>query len=181
MKLILTLFAFSAYFCSHSLAAEKKPLKVFILAGQSNMEGHAKVETFDYIGDDPATAPLLKRMRAADGKPTVCDHVWISYLTGTGDGNGEGLGKLTAGYGSRRKPAEDGGKIGPEFTFGLTMDRSLKEPVLIIKTAWGGKSLYYDFRPPSAGPFERSKADVEKGRYPEKDSGRYYRLMIEHA
>jgi hypothetical protein len=29
-----------------------QPLKVFILAGQSNMEGHAKVETFDYIGDD---------------------------------------------------------------------------------------------------------------------------------
>ena len=40
--------------------AQSKPLRVFILAGQSNMEGHAKVETFDYIGDDPATAPLLK-------------------------------------------------------------------------------------------------------------------------
>ena len=38
------------------------PLKVFILAGQSNMEGHAKVRTFDYIGDDPATAYLLKEM-----------------------------------------------------------------------------------------------------------------------
>ena len=25
-----------------------KPLKVFVLAGQSNMEGHAQVETFDY-------------------------------------------------------------------------------------------------------------------------------------
>jgi hypothetical protein len=161
--------------------ATHKPLKVFILAGQSNMEGHAKVETFDYIGDDPATAPLLAEMRSPDGKPRVCDHVWISYLTGDGDTNGEGHGKLTAGYGSRRKPAEDGGKIGPEFTFGLTMDRALREPVLIIKTAWGGKSLYYDFRPPSAGPYERTKADVEKGRYPEKDSGRYYRSMIEHA
>jgi alpha-galactosidase len=31
--------------------AEAKPLKVFILAGQSNMEGHARIETFDYIGD----------------------------------------------------------------------------------------------------------------------------------
>ena len=29
---------------------QAKPLKVFILAGQSNMEGHAKIETFDYIG-----------------------------------------------------------------------------------------------------------------------------------
>ena len=26
-----------------------------------------------------------------------------------------------------------------------------KEKVLLIKTAWGGKSLYKDFRPPSAG------------------------------
>ncbi|MEO1971404.1 MAG: hypothetical protein ABGX07_07595, partial [Pirellulaceae bacterium] len=34
-----------------------KPLKVFILAGQSNMQGHAKIATFDYIGDDPATLP----------------------------------------------------------------------------------------------------------------------------
>jgi hypothetical protein len=163
-----------------SSSALAKPLKVYILAGQSNMEGHAKVETFDYIGDDPATAPLLKQMRTADGKPRVCDHVWISYFTG-GKENGEGFGKLTAGYGSRQDPTKDGGKIGPEFTFGLTLDEKLKEPVLIIKTAWGGKSLYYDFRPPSAGPLERSKTDIEKNRNDPKDSGKYYRLMIEHT
>ena len=81
----------------------------------------------------------------------VCYHVWISYLTGGGNADGEGLGKLTAGFGSRRNPAEDGGKIGPEFIFGLAMDKTLQEPVLIIKTAWGGKSLNTDFRPPSAG------------------------------
>ncbi len=52
-----------------------KPLRVYILAGQSNMQGHAKVETFDYIGDAPATAPLLKEMRGPDGKPRVCDTV----------------------------------------------------------------------------------------------------------
>src|SRR5512140_1187192 len=86
--------------------ADAKPLKVFILAGQSNMEGHAKIETFDYIGDDPATAPLLKQMRGADGQPRVCDHVWISYLTGGGGNNGEGTGRLTAGFGARRNPAE---------------------------------------------------------------------------
>jgi hypothetical protein len=162
-------------------AAQGKKLKVFILAGQSNMEGHAKVETFDYIGDDPATAPLLKQMRGDDGKPRVCDHTWISYLTGSGDNNGEGTGKLTAGFGSRRNPAEDGGKIGPEFTFGLTMDAALKEPVLLIKTAWGGKSLYYDFRPPSAGVYPRSPDDIAKNRNPESGSGHYYRLMVEHV
>ena len=92
----------------------KGKLKVFILAGQSNMEGHAKIETFDYLGDDPATAPLLKMMRGADGKPTVCDNVWISYFTGMDENNGEGFGKLSAGYRSRQQPNKDGGKIGLE-------------------------------------------------------------------
>ena len=87
-----------------SYAAEApRPLKVFILAGQSNMEGHARVETFDYIGDDPTTAPLLKQMQGSDGEPAVCKGAWISYYTGRYDGsaNGEGFGKLTAGYGAR--------------------------------------------------------------------------------
>lgn len=162
-------------------AAEPKALKVFILAGQSNMEGHARIETFDYIGDDPSTAPLLSQMRGPDGKPRVCDNVWISYLTGNGENNGEGTGKLTAGFGSRQNPLEPGGKIGPEFTFGLTMDAALDEPVLIIKTAWGGKSLYYDFRPPSAGVFPRTPDDIAKNRNPESGSGHYYRLMLEHV
>ena len=161
-------------------SADAKPLKVFILAGQSNMEGHAEIGTFDYIGDDPATAPLLKQMRGADGKPHVCEHAYISYLTG-GDTNGEGFGKLTAGYGARENPAEDGGNIGPEFTFGITMDAALDEPVLLIKTAWGGKSLYHDFRPPSAGVYPRTPKDIKEDRYHEAQSGQYYRLMIEHV
>ncbi len=177
-----------------------KPLKVFILAGQSNMEGHAKVETFDYIGDDPATAPLLTQMRGADGKPTVCEGAWISYLTGRYDGsaNGEGVGKVTAGYGARGdQPTKDGGKIGPEFTFALTMDAALAEPILLIKTAWGGRSLHTEFRPPSAGPYELN--DYQKKLYygppghgvpkdmdawlaeKKKETGRFYRFMIEHV
>ena len=48
IKLILTALA------SLAITAEAKPLKVFILAGQSNMEGHAEISTFDYIGRDPA-------------------------------------------------------------------------------------------------------------------------------
>ena len=192
-----SLAAFLATTLLAAATAQAKPLKVFILAGQSNMEGHAKIETFDYIGDDPVTAPLLKQMRGADGKPHVCDGAWISYFTGSGDKNGEGFGKLTAGYGSRQKPDQDGGKIGPEFTFGITMDAALNEPFLIIKTAWGGKSLHTDFRSPSAGPYELSS--FQKENYPkqtghgipkdfekwkvekEKETGHYYRLMMEHV
>ena len=129
-----------------------KPLKVFILAGQSNMEGHAKISSFDHIGMDPKTAPMLKEMRDDKGNPRVLKNVRMSYLTGNRDGNGVGLGPLTAGFGSRSNPTEPGEKIGPEFTFGIYMEKLLNEPILIIKTAWGGKSLYGDYRPPSAGP-----------------------------
>ncbi len=197
MKSPLTCLAITAFSFASFATASATPLKVYILAGQSNMEGHAKVETFDYIGDDPATAPLLQQMRGPDGRPTVCEDVWISYFTGSGENNGEGFGKLTSGYGSRQKPNEDGGKIGPEFTFGLTMDKALDEPVLIIKTAWGGKSLHTDFRPPSAGPYELN--DYQRKLYygpkahgvpenmdewleqKEKETGHYYRLMVEHV
>ena len=143
-----------------------KPLKVFILAGQSNMEGPAHVSTFDYIGDDPATAPLLKIMRDGNGKPAVADGAWIAYLTGANDSNFQLGGKLTAGYGSMwgLEPTRPGDKIGPEFTYGLSMDKAFDEPVLIIKAAWGGKSLHTDFRSPSAGPYELSS--FQKENYP---------------
>jgi alpha-galactosidase len=192
---LLTVLSLVPLATLHAANMPAKKLKVFILAGQSNMEGHAKVETFDYIGDDPATAPLLKQMRGADGKPTVCDHVWISYLTGKFDGsaNGEGLGKLTAGFGARgANPTQDSGKIGPEFTFGLTLDAALKEPVLIIKTAWGGRSLNTEFRPPSAGPYEFNAAQLAQMQKQGKDiaavkaekakeTGRFYRYLVEHV
>ena len=62
-----------------------KPLKVFILAGQSNMQGHANVSTLDSMADDLKTAPLLKEMRNADGTPRVCEKVWISSIGCAGD------------------------------------------------------------------------------------------------
>jgi hypothetical protein len=82
----------------------------------------------------------------ADGKPPTCEHTWISYLTGAGEDNFTLQGKLTSGYGSMwgQDSTKPGGNIGPEFTFGLVMDVAIEEPVLIIKTAWGGKSLHED-------------------------------------
>lgn len=187
-----------------AVLAQGKRLKVFVLAGQSNMEGHAAVSTFDYIGKDPLTAPILKEMRHPDGTPRVCDRVWMSYLTGPYDGsaNGEGLGKLTTGFGARGdQPTRDCGKIGPEFTFGIYMEKGLSQPILIIKTAWGGRSLNTEFRPPSAGPYQLPKQVQELwDRHPqgahgipkleerqkwraEKDaaSGVFYRMMVEHV
>ena len=199
-----TIFLAAVLMFSLSPCALAKPLKVFILAGQSNMEGHAAISTFDYIGKDPVTAPLLKEMRNPDGSPRVCDQVWMSYLTGPYDGsaNGEGLGKLTAGFGARGdQPTKMCGNIGPEFTFGIYIEKELNEPILIIKTAWGGRSLNTEFRPPSAGPYRLPKVIQEEwDRHPqgahgipkledrkkwreEKDaaSGVFYRMMIDHV
>jgi len=170
--------------------AADKPLKVFILAGQSNMQGHAKVSTFDSLADDPKTAPLLKEMRTPDGKPRVCEKVWISSVGCLGDAYTdltEKKGKLTVGFG-----ASNDVKIGPEFTFGITAEKMLGEPILIIKTSWGGRSLHTDFRPPSGGPYvwndselNRSKQrgdDLEKIKAEKiKATGLYYRNMIDHV
>jgi Carbohydrate esterase, sialic acid-specific acetylesterase len=201
---LLMLFVTLSLYSPQAAIAQPKPLKVFILAGQSNMEGHAAISTFDYIGKDPLTAPLLQEMRNADGTPKVCEQVWVSYLTGPYDGsaNGEGLGKLTAGFGARGdQPTRSGGKIGPEFTFGITMEKELQQPILIIKTAWGGRSLNTEFRPPSAGPYKLPKETQElwdkhpqgahgipkledrKQWQDDKDaaSGVFYRMMIDHV
>ena len=184
-------------------AARDRNMGLFILAGQSNMEGPANISTFDYIGDDPATAPMLKKMRGADGKPATCEGAWISYLTGAGENNFTLNGKLTSGYGSMwgQEPTKPGVNIGPEFTFGLAMDAAFAEPVLIIKAAWGGKSLHTDFRPPSAGPYVMPKETQELwDKHPQgahgipktedrprwhaekaAAAGVYYRLMMEHV
>ena len=169
--------------------AAEKPLKVFILAGQSNMQGHASISTFGSLAGDPKTAPLLKEMLNTDGKPKVCDRVWITSVGGLGDAYTdlrEKTGKLTAGYGAPEN------KIGPEFTFGLTLETKLNEPVLIIKTAWGGRSLHTDFRPPSAGPekpndytidqWKRRKLDPDKETEKvQKNGGVFYKHMIGHV
>ncbi len=171
--------------CGHTFAAEKKPLQVFILAGQSNMQGHAKVTTFEHIGMDPTTKPMLEEMQTADGTPRICQRVWISSL---GSADEVKTGKLTAGFGAGgREP-----KIGPEFTFGLYMEKLTDAPILIIKTAWGGKSLHTDFRPPSAGPYVLNETQIanfqKQGKdlalikaEKEKETGAYYRQMIEHV
>ncbi|WP_238537509.1 sialate O-acetylesterase [Zavarzinella formosa] len=112
-----------------------KPVKVFILAGQSNMEGKAKMSLVDFQATQPATRDLFKHWRAGD-KWIERDDVWIKFL--------DRKGKLTVGYGSPKC-------IGPELEFGAVVGDHYGEQVLLIKTAWGGRSLYRDFRSPGAG------------------------------
>ena len=136
--------------------AGKSPVKVFILAGQSNMEGQAVVDldheryynggkgNLEHVMRDPAKARVYAHLRRADGKWVVREDVWVWYRTEKG---GVKKGGLSIGY------AVYPGKhhFGPELQFGHVMGNHLDNQVLLIKTAWGGKSLYQDFRPPSSG------------------------------
>lgn len=153
-------------------AGKDKPVKVFILAGQSNMEGKAKVSLLEYQAEQPETRDLFKHLRNDDGW-VVRNDVWIKFLGKKGN--------LTVGFGSKDR-------IGPELEFGHTVGNRYDEQVLLIKTAWGGKSLFRDFRPPSSGlPSEETMEKLLKNarkRQPKttmddigKTFGKYYRDM----
>ena len=182
MRILISILIFTAL----SIHAAPKPLKIYLLVGQSNMQGHAAERTLEHLGMDPKTAPLLKAIRNADGTAKVQKNVWISSIEPSLE-SGEKHGRLTVGYGAGGR----GPKIGPELTFGITMQNHVAEPILLIKTSWGGKSLNSDFRPPSAGPYEFNLQQLENFKKQGKDvaearkekterTGVYYRLMLEH-
>ena len=137
-----------------SEAAAPRPIKVFVLAGQSNMQGQGVV-SMDHPRDynsgqgnlvwsmtHSASKRLMRHLRDESGNWVVRDDVEIRYKF-----RGKvRQGPLTIGY------TGYGGRshIGPELQFGHVVGDGIENPVLLIKTAWGGKSLHVDFRPPGA-------------------------------
>jgi len=101
----------------------------------------------------------------------VSDRVYINSIA---DGSKKS-GKLGVGYGGGGK------KLGPEFGFGLSMAKKVEGPILLIKTSWGGKSINYNFRPPSAGPYQLNDKEKAGGKADEikKNAGLNYRMMNE--
>lgn len=191
MKSVLLILISAFSLLPLDASAQSKKLKVFILAGQSNMTGMGSVTTFPAIGLDPKTAPMLKDMQDKDGNPVVCDEVYITMPEKSVGDEGEKIpekfGKLEVGYGGGK-----GVRIGPEYTFGIYMHKLLGEPILIIKTAWGGKDLINQFRPPSAGPYpiteeqlaamKKSGKDVEAAKAKRaEETGFYYRWMMDYV
>jgi len=135
--------------------ASAKALQVYILAGQSNMEGQSVVDltgknynegrgTLVEVMARPANAERYAHLRAKDGSWIVRKDVWIRYQR---EKQPLLIGELSVGY------AVYGDKhhFGPELQFGHVVGEASRDQVLLIKTAWGGKSLFRDFRPPSAG------------------------------
>lgn len=215
-----------------SPATEPAPrkLQVFILAGQSNMVGHAHYITLPALLK--AKEPDLERVRAlvfkkdalavddtyaqvgarldrgkiqtelnekkitgedkiaaANAKVAelttrfdtltkkILDSFKVSkrvYITSIADGHRRS-GALTVGYGASKD------RIGPELGFGLSLEKKLDAPILIIKTSWGGKSINYDFRPPSAGVYELDEKQKKSDKVDQirKNAGLNYRMMNE--
>jgi hypothetical protein len=227
----LTLLAVSLTTTGTVKAAKPKAVQVFILAGQSNMVGHANFITIPtlFTAKEPEVRALSKlafkngmtvtramvddqiatmikrndlnqkiRKKEITGKDEITaarakiktltaefnakskkikQAFAVSkrvYITSIADRNRRS-GPLTVGFGGSPD------KIGPEFGFGLSLARKLDAPILLIKTSWGGKSLNYNFRPPSAGPYVLSKKEQEGDKVEEikKNVGLNYRMMNE--
>ena len=149
-----------ALLCAQTACA-KGPLKVFILAGQSNMVGAGAVKanpkrnegkgSLEYLVKAPETKKRFAHLVDAKGEWVVRDDVWIWYF--------DRKGGLAPGYGGGAD------RIGPELGFGCVVGDHIDEQVLLIKIAWGGKSLAKDFRPPSAGG----------------EVGPFYKKLFEHT
>ena len=127
---------------------EKSPRKVrvFVLAGQSNMEGYGTIE--DPENDPGSLLDVLRNdvdgnwsgiWEAGDWTTLEGAYLYFARNEDTIRTN------VTVGQGAYQN------LIGPELMFAHQVDKYYDDPVLIIKTAWGGKSLAVDFRPPSAG------------------------------
>ncbi len=140
---------------SSGWAAEPQRTKVFVLAGQSNMEGQAVVDlagehfnggkgTLASLLAEPGKADRFRHLRGESGAWSSRDDVSVWFRPGEGDVR---RGPLTVGF----TAYEGRHHFGPELQFGHVIGDAIDEPVLLIKTAWGGKSLAVDFRPPSSG------------------------------
>ena len=99
--------------------------------------------TLAWMLKEPSKAPLIKHLFDGQGKPVVWHNVWMDNTHNWPKETSRG--PLSLGCGSNKD------NFGPELGFGIVMGEFYKNQVLIIKTAWGGKSLYKDFRPPSSG------------------------------
>lgn len=145
VTLAITLFALVLP-AAVAVAADA-PVKVFILAGQSNMEGHGIVGARPDRNDGKGSLEWLvhesprkadyKHLRDDAGRWVERDDVRIWYLGRQGG--------LRPGFGA------DENKIGPELGFGTVVGDAIDEPVVLVKIAWGGKAIGKEFRPPSSG------------------------------
>jgi autotransporter-associated beta strand protein len=119
-----------------------KPVKVFILAGQSNMVGMGDMNP---LGANGTLSTIVKTEKKF---PNLLDTSgnWSARQDVQYRGVISAIAKagLTVGQGSSTST------IGPELGMGHVMGYHLDEPVLVIKAAQGNRSLGWDFLPPGS-------------------------------
>lgn len=119
--------------------AAGKPIKVFILMGQSNMVGMGD------LGPESTKGTLTYLTRTRKKYPFLIDgDRWTER-------------KDVYYYDARVKKgaplsptANNGRSIGPELGFGYVMGHVLDEPVLVLKSCIGNRSLGWDLLPPGS-------------------------------
>ena len=136
-----------ALFWTVAATSADSPIRVFVLAGQSNMVGAGQVEakperndgkgSLEWLVDASPEKRKYAHLRGEDGAWLERDDVRIWFLGRQGG--------LRPGFGSNE------GTIGPELGFGTVVGDAFEEPVVLVKVAWGGKAIGKEFRPPSSG------------------------------
>jgi autotransporter-associated beta strand protein len=144
------------------------PVKIFIMAGQSNTQGHGELSPATTQGtlshlveNDPAGRYQFLKDGANWAER---GDVWIHYQRNVPLGSGVRKGGLTVGYGA----ASGNTTIGPEVGFGHVLGDVNDNQILLIKTCWGGKSLGVDFLPPSSENYPTPVAEGDKGFFYQK-------------
>lgn len=142
------------------VASAAKPLKIILLAGQSNMVGMGSVDHLHKLVERDCPCHRYRDQLWNGTSYRVFDTIYMKY--------NDCHGPLTIGsnFAASHK------HFGPEVGIGYEVANHLTdETVFFLKTAWGGKSLAVDFRPPASG----------EGHYGPKPMayGRFYRMMIE--
>ena len=125
-------------------ADQTKKVKVFILMGQSNMVGMGDINPADKPGTLTTLAKTEKKypfLLDDAGQWTVRKDVFY-YDARVKKGS-----PLSA-------TSNNGNSIGPEVGFGFVMGQLLDEPVLILKSCIGNRSLGWDLLPPGSERFE---------------------------
>jgi serine/threonine protein kinase len=166
--------AVSSRSTKHAAGVADRPVKVFIMAGDSNMAGRAKVSLLKYQANQAETKELFQHL-IHDGEWDVREDVWIK--------NFHQKGNLTVGFG------QSPDRFGPELEFGHVVGDHFDEQVLLIKTCWGGHDLCRDFRSPSSGLppveiLEQMRKELQKAKATatladvERSYGATYRVML---
>jgi hypothetical protein len=135
---------------AHPLTAEAKPVKVFILMGQSNMVGagginpESKVGTLAHAVKNEGLYPYLV---TAEGKWGTMWSVRDLFIMTSGNGPG----KI-----QHNQPMSAGavGRIGPEFGIAEQVRHAAGAPVMMLKSCIGNRSLGFDLLPPGSKPYE---------------------------